>query len=72
MTNSTSFEERYIEGHTPWELNRADGNLISIIDAHGIASGKALDIGCGSGDNIIWLVQQGFTVTGCDTSLTAI
>ena len=72
MEKPKSFEERYITGETPWELNRADGNMIGVIDAHNISNGKALDIGCGSGDNIIWLVQQGFTVTGCDTSSTAI
>nr|MBF0222000.1 class I SAM-dependent methyltransferase [Desulfobulbaceae bacterium] len=72
MEKSKSFEERYVEGETPWELNRADGNLISVIDAHNIASGMALDIGCGSGDNVIWLVQRGFTVVGCDSSPTAI
>lgn len=72
MDKSKSFEERYVDGETPWELNRADGNLIRVIDEHNIAGGNALDIGCGSGDNVIWLVQQGFTVVGCDSSPTAI
>jgi len=29
---------------------------------------KALDIGCGTGDNSIWLAQNGFQVIGTDTS----
>ena len=29
---------------------------------------KGLDIGCGTGDNSIWLAQNGFEVTGTDTS----
>jgi SAM-dependent methyltransferase len=29
---------------------------------------KAIDIGCGTGDNSIWLAQNGFQVTGTDTS----
>jgi len=33
---------------------------------------KVLDIGCGTGDNAIWLAQQHFVVTGCDISQTAI
>ena len=31
-----------------------------------------LDIGCGSGDNSIWLVQKYFQVTGTDISEIAI
>jgi len=33
---------------------------------------KALDIGCGTGDNAIWLSKQGFMVIGCDLSEIAI
>jgi SAM-dependent methyltransferase len=33
---------------------------------------KALEIGCGTGDNAIWLAQQDFVVTACDSSEIAI
>jgi len=33
---------------------------------------KALEIGCGTGDNAIWLAQQGFQVVGIDSSDIAI
>jgi SAM-dependent methyltransferase len=33
---------------------------------------KALDIGCGTGDNAIWLSQQGFRVVGIDSSEIAV
>jgi SAM-dependent methyltransferase len=33
---------------------------------------NAVDIGCGTGDNAIWLSQQGFHVLGIDTSELAI
>ena len=37
-----------------------------------IAPCKALEIGCGTGDNAIWLSQQKFVVIGIDTSEIAI
>ena len=37
-----------------------------------IAPCKALEIGCGTGDNAIWLSQQNFTVVGVDASEIAI
>ena len=37
-----------------------------------LASGKALELGCGTGQNSIWLAQRGWTVTGVDISPGAI
>lgn len=34
--------------------------------------GKALDLGCGEGQNSIWLAQRGWIVTAVDTSASAI
>ena len=37
-----------------------------------MASGKALELGCGVGHNSLWLAQRGWTVTGVDSSASAI
>jgi SAM-dependent methyltransferase len=37
-----------------------------------IAPGRVIDLGCGTGANAIWLVQQGFETTGMDISPLAI
>lgn len=66
------FEERYKTGDTPWDYGEADVNLIDIVVQRSISKCKALDVGCGTGDNAIWLAQQHFEVTGCDISQTAI
>lgn len=66
------FEERYISGDLPWDIKRPDANLVKAIKTFGIKSGKGLDIGCGTGDNLIWLSRKGFKMTGVDISETAI
>jgi 2-polyprenyl-3-methyl-5-hydroxy-6-metoxy-1,4-benzoquinol methylase len=44
-----------------------------LIDTAGdLAPGKAIDLGCGSGQNSIWLAQRGWTVTAVDISPGAI
>ncbi len=73
---SKSEEERYKElykaGTTPWDIGRPDFNLIDIVAERQIQKCKALDIGCGSGMNSVWLAQKGFTVTGVDVSEIAL
>jgi SAM-dependent methyltransferase len=66
------FEERYIAGDTPWDHGMVDHNLIETLSRHGIAACRALDIGCGTGENAIWMARQGFEVVACDFSKTAI
>ncbi|HSR88743.1 MAG TPA: methyltransferase domain-containing protein [Pontiella sp.] len=66
------FEERYQSGDTPWDHGSADCNLIDVVSRIGISRCRALDIGCGSGDNAIWLARQGFDVVACDLSPTAV
>lgn len=67
-----SFRERYQTGQTLWEINRVDSNLVIMITEAGIRPCKALDIGCGTGNNSIWLAEEGFEVSGCDASDLAI
>lgn len=66
------FEGRYQSGDTPWDHGMVDYNLIDVLSRNGISRCRVLDIGCGSGENAIWLAQQGFDVVACDLSPTAI
>lgn len=66
------YKDRYKNGDAPWDVGRPDSNLISTIRTFGIKPCKALDIGCGTGDNSIWLSQEGFEVVGVDSSSLAI
>jgi SAM-dependent methyltransferase len=72
MTKENRFKQRYQAGNTPWDIGRPDSNLIQAVTKVPIKPCKVLDIGCGTGDNAIWLSQQGFRVTAVDTSEIAI
>ncbi len=69
---SERFNIRYESGDLPWEINRPDFNLKNTVSEYSISPEKALDIGCGTGDNVIWLAQQGFNVSGIDISQKAV
>ena len=72
MTVERGYKQRYKSGDTPWDAGKPDFNLIDTVTQKPIPSCKALDVGCGTGDNSIWLAQNRFQVTGTDVSDIAI
>lgn len=55
----------------PWDTKAPKENVISWQE-NGLISGDVLDIGCGLGDNAIYLAQHGHSVTALDISPTAL
>lgn len=55
----------------PWDLRGPKESVIGW-QTRGLVRGDVLDIGCGYGDNAIYLTQHGFRVTGLDISPTAL
>jgi 2-polyprenyl-3-methyl-5-hydroxy-6-metoxy-1,4-benzoquinol methylase len=72
ITIEERYKRRYKAGDIPWDIGKPDFNLIQTVTKMAIKPCKALDIGCGTGDNSIWLSQNGFHVIGIDTSEIAI
>ena len=72
MTPEDRFNAHYKEGSTPWDIGKPDLNLVHTVTTAPIAPCKALEIGCGTGDNAIWLAEQKFDVIGIDASEIAI
>lgn len=71
-SNGQKWEERYRGGNAPWGTGKADFNLIQMITGRPVPPCKALEIGCGTGSNALWLARQGFQVTALDASERAI
>ena len=72
MHTAQQWDERYVDCDLPWDNGKPDRNLIRVIEEFSIAPCKAVEMGCGTGTNAIWLAQQGFTVTAFDLAATAI
>jgi cyclopropane fatty-acyl-phospholipid synthase-like methyltransferase len=46
--------------------------LAQLVESSRVRPGRALDVGCGAGREVIYLAQNGFDATGVDISPTAI
>lgn len=68
MSVEDRYQARYRSGDTPWDIGRPDFNLIEVVTRTPVSAGRALDIGCGTGDNSLWLARNGFQVVGTDAS----
>ena len=66
------WNERYQVGETPWDSGEPDQHLVEFLRSGSIGPGQALDVGCGTGTNALWLASHGFTVLGIDISSAAI
>lgn len=71
----SGWDERYQQQAVetmPWFYPELDDDLAQALDARGIRSGSALDLGTGPGTQAIQLAQRGFDVTATDLSDAAI
>jgi ubiquinone/menaquinone biosynthesis C-methylase UbiE len=55
----------------PWDTKAPKESVVGWQE-QGLVHGDVLDIGCGLGDNAVYLAQHGFNVTGLDISPTAL
>jgi SAM-dependent methyltransferase len=63
------WEERYAHGHAEWSGRPND---VLVAETADLRPGTALDVGCGTGGDAIWLAEQGWQVTAVDLSRTAL
>ena len=67
------YERAYGRGKTPWDTGIPPPELVEVIEGpNALEPGRALDLGCGTGTNVLYLAQQGWTTVGVDFSTHAI
>ena len=65
------FEASYQQGDAPWDIGRPQPEVVSLAEA-GLITGSVLDIGCGTGENALYLAGRGHAVFGLVGSATGI
>ncbi len=63
----------YLRGRTPWDTGISPPELVAVVEGEqALPPGKALDLGCGTGTNCIYLAQHGWDVSGVDFTARAL
>jgi SAM-dependent methyltransferase len=65
------YEVIYRSFRAPWNIGTRK-ELVSLVESGRIRPCRTIDLGCGTGENAIYLAQQGFDVTGVDYAEAAI
>jgi SAM-dependent methyltransferase len=67
QTVSFIYQVMYRVGFTPWDNEQVPGELTDlVVGPDALPAGRALDIGCGTGTQAVYLAQAGWRVTGID------
>ena len=65
------FEDFYKNQTPPWVIGEPQPAVVALVEA-GAISGRALDVGCGTGEHTILLARAGYDVLGVDGAPTAV
>jgi len=67
------WDSAYRGGRMPgWDVGRVSSELSKIVEDGTLRPGRALELGCGTGTNAVYLASKGFTVTAVEVAPTAL
>ncbi len=67
----SSWEDAY-KTIPPWDVGRPQPVFVELVRAGELNKDRVLDVGCGTGENALYLADNGFSVIGVDLSDRAI
>jgi len=68
--SANRFESAY-DGTPPWDIGRPQPAIVRLAET-GQIKGSVLDVGCGTGENVLYLAERGFPAVGIDGAPSAI
>jgi SAM-dependent methyltransferase len=71
MADGSRFEAAYQVGDAPWDIGGPQPEVVALAE-EGEIVGDVLDLGCGTGENALYLASLGRRVLGVDAAPTAI
>jgi cyclopropane fatty-acyl-phospholipid synthase-like methyltransferase len=69
-SDQEEFDNLY-QGSPPWDIGRPQTEVVKLCENHEL-SNRVLDIGCGTGENSMYIASKGMEVVGVDFSKNAI
>jgi SAM-dependent methyltransferase len=73
MWRRLSYALAYRTGRTPWDTGVTPPELVDLIQGpDALVPGRALDLGCGTGTNVMYLADRGWAATGIESDPRAV
>jgi cyclopropane fatty-acyl-phospholipid synthase-like methyltransferase len=66
MSSKSQFWYRYLRGDLPWDSGITPPEIVSLIEGDALPSGRAIDLGCGTGTNVVYLAKHDWEAVGVD------